>query len=138
MERARPAGLIGAGEGRRFAWTLAGGFAVLAAGGAWRGHSATAVLFGAVAAIALLAGLVAPRRLGPARRGWMVFGEALSKITSPIFFGAVYFVVLTPMGVLRRTFGHSPLARSGNAASYWHRRDARSPEEARQSLERLF
>ena len=138
MERTNSAGLISASEGRRFAWTLCSGFAVLAAASVWRGHHDAGLVFGALTAISFTAGAAAPRRLGPVKRGWMAFGEALSTLTSPVFFAAVYFVVLTPMGVLRRTFGRSPLARASHATTYWHRREARTPEDARRSLEHLF
>jgi hypothetical protein len=39
----------------------------------------------------------------------MKLAHALSKVTTPIFMGIVYFVVLTPIGFIRRSFGGNPL-----------------------------
>jgi hypothetical protein len=124
--------------GRNFAWTLALGFAVLATIGFWRGRRRTALLFAALASIALLAGLLVPTRLGAVERAWLRFGEALSRVTSPIFFSLLYLLVLTPVGVLRRNFGRSPLARSRQAESFWIKRPSISRDDARASLEHLF
>ena len=39
----------------------------------------------------------------------MALAHAISKVTTPIVMGVMYFVVLTPVGVLRRGFGGNPL-----------------------------
>lgn len=124
--------------GRKFAWTLAGGFALLAAIGFWRGRRRTATLLATLAAIAFLAGLIVPTRLGPVERAWLRIGEALSRVTSPIFFSLLYLLVLTPVAVLRRNFGRSPLARSRQSETFWIKRPAISRDDARASLEHLF
>ncbi len=69
-------------------------------------------------------GLVAPGRLGPVYRAWMALAVAISKVTTPIAMGVVYFLVLMPTGVLARLFGHQPLARPRGTATYWHSRPA--------------
>lgn len=130
--------MIAPAQGRRFAWTLAAGFAVLAALGLWRGRVRTAELFVAIASLAFVAGALFPARLGPVERAWTLFGESLSRVTSPIFFSILYLIVLTPVGVLRRTLARSPLARSRDAKTFWIERPVVSPEAARASLEHLF
>ncbi|HEY4217536.1 MAG TPA: hypothetical protein VGM67_10390 [Gemmatimonadaceae bacterium] len=124
--------------GRRFAWTLACAFAALAAIGYWRGRVHSAEVFAVVAAVMLFAGAIIPTQLGPLKRAWRRFGEALSRITSPIFFAILYVIVLTPMGMLRRTLARSPLARTRSAQTFWVRRAVVSREDARRSLEHLF
>lgn len=125
-------------EGRRFGAEMAVGFAVIAALVWWRGHERAAAILGAVAAVAALAALVVPGRLGPVRSGWMALGHAIGRVMSPLFFGIIYFVILTPIGLARRTFGRSPLARDPAATSYWMQRAVRSPEQARRAMERYF
>lgn len=127
-----------AAEGRRFALTLAGGFVLLGALALWRGRQRIAVALFALAALALLAALLVPTRLGGVQRGWTALGLALSRVTTPIFYSVLYLVVMTPMGWIRRTVGHSPLARDPAAASYWIERDQPSEEERRSAMERQF
>lgn len=125
-------------EGRRFGLELAAGFAVVAAIAWWRSHEQVAQGLAAVAALAALAALAVPRLLGPVRTAWMAFGHALGRVVSPVFFGAVYYLIVTPTGIARRTFGRSPLARDRAAGTYWIARAPRTPEAARASMERYF
>ena len=39
-----------------------------------------------------LAALVVPTHLGPVQRAWMGLAHAISKVTTPIFMGVVFFV----------------------------------------------
>jgi hypothetical protein len=55
--------------------------------------------------------LTAPLSLRPVYRVWMRFGLVLSRITTPVILGIVFFVVLTPMGWLRRAFGGDAMTR---------------------------
>ena len=126
------------GEGRKFAFTLAAGFAAIAALLAWRDQAMPAKVLSGFAVAAALAGMIAPTRLGPVSRAWMTFGQALSRITSPVFFTLIYMVVVAPIGLLRRTFGKSPLARDRDASTYWIRREPLDAAAKRSSLERQF
>jgi hypothetical protein len=56
-------------------------------------------------------GLVAPESLRPVYRGWMKFGLMLSRITTPIIMGLVFYLVVTPFGLVRRVFGKDAMAR---------------------------
>jgi len=85
-----------------------------------------------------MAGALIPARLGPLERAWTRFGEMLSRVTSPIIFALLYLIVLTPVGVLRRTLANSPLARARSARTFWVRRPIVSRDEARAALEHLF
>src|SRR6266496_4909377 len=108
-----------ASEGRRFAWTLAGAFAVLS-GIAWsRARERVSLVLAALAAIFFLAGLIAPTRLGPVERAWMAVARALSRVTTPLFMGIVYFVVLTPIGLFRRAVTKHTLSPSRSAKTFW-------------------
>jgi hypothetical protein len=68
----------------------------------------------------------------------MKLAHALSRITTPIFMGIVYFVVLTPAGLIRRTFGRNPLVHAAENGSYWEARPTREHEAQRRRMERQF
>ena len=68
MAQGSPARLS-APEGRKFAFTLAAAFGVLAAVLWWRERQTVSTVFGAVAVAFALAGLVLPGHLGPVYRG---------------------------------------------------------------------
>jgi hypothetical protein len=125
-------------DGRRFALTVAAAFALIAAFTLWRNRDLLAAVTGTIAAILLVAGVTAPARLGPVERGWMRFAGLISRVTTPVFMGIVYFLVLTPAGVIRRTVGHDPLDRPLDNDSYWVKRTTRDREVSRRRMERQF
>ncbi len=85
-----------------------------------------------------VAGLAVPARLQPVERAWMGLAHLLSKVTTPIFMGIVYFVVLTPIAIVRRMAGGNPMTHKLEADSYWAKREPLEPEAARQRMERQF
>jgi hypothetical protein len=109
-------------EGRKFGLLVGGAFLLLAAI-LWRGsHGALAWIAGLVGAGLVLGGGLAPSRLGPVYRAWMAVALAISKVTTPIFMGIIYFLVITPAGFLTRVVGHRPLVRRRNADTFWKSR----------------
>jgi hypothetical protein len=120
------------GELRRFGLLVGGTFLAVALVLAWRagGLGASAVVAGATGTALLLPGLVAPRVLSGPYRAWMGAGALVSRVTSPVVMSALYLVVITPVGVARRTFGDSPLRRRRHR-SYWK---ARAPGSTERSL----
>jgi hypothetical protein len=49
----------------------------------------------------------------------MKFGLLMSKVTTPVIMGIVFFLVITPIGVMRCRFGKDSLVRRfDNSASY--------------------
>lgn len=134
MARSVPARLTAA-AGRKFAFTVGTAMLVLAGVVAWRGRRPVALALGAVGVLLLLAGIVAPTRLGPVERAWYALAAAISKVTTPIIMGVLYFGVLTPAGLVARLFGYNALVRARTPTSAWMRR----PDgERRGDLERQF
>ena len=122
-------------QGRKFGLTVGTAFLVLGALVYWRGrHTATTVLV-AMGGLLVLAAVCLPSRLGPIERVWMRMAVAISKVTAPVFMGVVYFVVITPTGLLRRLMGKNTLARERKSSSYWVTRDA---DDRRGDLQRQF
>jgi len=65
-----------------------------------------------LAAVFAACGLIAPMALRPVYRIWMRFGLILSKVTTPILMGLVFFLVITPTGLIRRLFSDDPMDRN--------------------------
>ena len=110
-------------EGRKFGFTV--GIALLALGALlmWRGRETAALVVLSVGGLLVLAGLAIPGQLGPVQRVWMAVAHAISKVTTPLFMSVVYLIVLTPSGLLRRTFGRNPLRHESSQGGYWKRVD---------------
>ncbi len=108
-----------AAEGRKFGLTV--GIAFLVLGGLvwWRDHLLLARIFGVLGGALVLAGLVLPTYLGPVQRGWMGLAHAISKVTTPIVMGIVYFGVMTPLGWVVRLFGLRPLLHPAKDGGFW-------------------
>jgi hypothetical protein len=68
----------------------------------------------------------------------MGLARAISKVTTPIFMGIVYFVVLTPTGLLRRGLAKKTLSPARSAKTFWVDRKPMEPEAARRRMERQF
>jgi hypothetical protein len=50
----------------------------------------------------------------------MLLAEGLSFVMTRIILGIVFFLIITPIGVVKRLSGWDPLdRRSGSRASYW-------------------
>ena len=77
----------------------------------------------------LIVAFVAPRVLRPLNRLWMRFGLVLHKIVNPLVLGMMFFVVVTPVGLLMRVFGKDPLRLrfDAEAETYWIVRDPPGP-----------
>lgn len=82
-----------------------------------------------VAGLILLVALAVPDLLAPLNRLWMRFGMLLHHIVSPLVLGLMFFVVVTPMGVLMRLLGKDPLRlkRDAAASTYWVARTPPGP-----------
>jgi hypothetical protein len=65
----------------------------------------------ALGVVLILAALVLPRSLGPVYRVWIALGNALNWINTRIILGAIFYGLVTPMGVAMRLLGHDPLRR---------------------------
>ena len=124
-------------EGRKFGFTVGAALAVLAAIAWWRGHHTTAPILGTAGGLLLAAGLLVPTYLGPVQRGWTALSHGISRVTTPVFLGVVYFGVITPTGWAMRLMGRGTLgSRGGQGKSYWVARD---PElRSRRDMERQF
>ena len=78
-----------------------------------------------IALIFLFLGLSKPSVLKPLNTAWIKLGEILGKIIAPIVMLLVFFVVITPIGLMLRLFGKDILGLkfSEKVKTYWITRD---------------
>lgn len=90
----------------------------------WRDRTVPSAIAGSIGAFLLVGGFVRPVALGPVYRRWMALALLISKVTTPILMSVVYFLVLTPTGILMRVFGRNPIVHTADEHdSYWVRRE---------------
>ena len=65
-----------------------------------------------VGIVFLLWGTLLPLTLRPVYYIWMRFGLIMSKITTPLILGILFYLVLTPVGVVMRIFKNDPMSRN--------------------------
>ena len=126
---------MSAAAGRKFAFTVGAAFLVLGAIVWWRGSETVAIALTALGALLGVLGVSVPDRLGPLERAWMDLAHLISKVTTPIFMGVVFFLVITPIALLMRLFGKAPMRPRHGSATYWVARD---PSATRGDLTRQF
>jgi hypothetical protein len=106
---------------REFGLIVGGVFVLLSVWWSYRGKfvNASHILL-PLGALLILFGLLWPRALVWPNRAWMLLAEGLSFVTTRIILGIVFFLVITPIGVLKRLSGWDPLdRRSERRLSYW-------------------
>ena len=59
----------------------------------------------------IFAGVVIPRRLVLLYRAWMGIGHILAWVNTRIILGIVFYGIVTPIGVIRRSMGKDPMDR---------------------------
>ena len=84
----------------------------------------------AAAAVLVVSALGVPAALSPVYRAWMAVGSALGWINTRILLGAVFFLVVTPIGAVMRLTGRDPLRRKFEPRGGTYRiPSARTPRE---------
>jgi hypothetical protein len=110
---------------------LVGGVLALLAGWWWIRGSGNYVFFLAPALPLIVLGLVWPASLKWIYLGWMAVGLALGLVVSTLLLIVVFYLVVTPMGVLARCMGKDFLTRrmDPSARTYWipHQRSGSRP-----------
>ncbi|MDJ0949901.1 MAG: SxtJ family membrane protein [Alphaproteobacteria bacterium] len=91
-----------------------------------------------IAAAFAIAAFAMPRLLAPLNRQWTRLGLVLHKIVNPIVMGFLFYVVVTPIGLLMRVLGKNPLKLEFDRAarSYWVER--RPPGPAPETMKNQF
>lgn len=132
---------VKAGSERSFGLVFAGVFIIIAL---WPllssfGQSGSVRIWALiVAAFFATCALILPRALAPLNKLWFGFGMLLHKIVNPLVMGLLFFVTVTPIGLLMRALGKTPLELGfdKSAESYWIPRTPPGP--APDTMKRQF
>lgn len=114
---------------RSFGLTL--GIPVLLVAGLmlWRQRLVWAVALVAVGALPVLLALAAPALLRPLNRLWTRVGLLLHAIVTPLVMALLFYLTVTPVGLVMRLLGKDParLKFDRAAATYWIARQPPGP-----------
>jgi len=112
-------------------------FAAVALWPLWTGGAVRGWALIVAAAIAVVA-LAIPRALEPLNRAWHGLGVALHRVVSPLVMGLLFFLTVTPTGLIMRLFGKDTLRLrfDPGAKSYWIER--RPPGPAPDTMRQQF
>lgn len=73
-----------------------------------------------ISLIFLILGLLNSKILNPLNKIWFKFGILIGKIVSPVIMGIIFFLVVTPTGLLMKLLGKDLLSLKFNKKkSYW-------------------
>ena len=119
---------IAGGSDRGFGFVFAGFFAILAIYSYWTDGSNYLIFLGVSAAFLAVA-VTMPRVLAPLNRLWTRFGILLAKIVNPVVMAGVFFIAVTPIGLLMRLAGKDllRLRYDSTAETYWIMRTPPGP-----------
>jgi len=83
------------------------------------------IWFFLAALVFLVLGLINSKLLNPLNRLWFKFGMLLGAIIAPVVMGIVFFLVVTPTGLIMKILGKDLLGKKfkKNNKSYWIKRD---------------
>lgn len=87
-------------------------------------------------AVLVFWGLIAPMSLNRVYKGWMRFGLFMSKITTPIIMGSVFFLMITPIALIIKILGKDAMKRELTESEDTYR--VVSVKTARERLERPY
>ena len=77
-----------------------------------------------ISGIFLILGLINSKLLLPLNKIWFKFGILLGNFVAPIVMGIVYFMVVTPTGLIMRLLGKDLLnLKKSNKDTYWIEKD---------------
>ena len=77
-----------------------------------------------ISLIFLILGLINSKFLSPLNKAWFKFGLILGSVIAPIVMGIVFFLVVTPTGLIMKALGKDILALKRNKNNtYWLEKD---------------
>jgi hypothetical protein len=106
---------------RDFGLIVGGVFSLLGLWWLYRGKfPAATYIFESVGWTLIFLGLLVPRLLVTPRKIWMKLAEGMAFVSSRIILAIIFFLVLTPIGLVKRALGWDPLhRRAGTSDSFW-------------------
>lgn len=120
------------------AWGMSMGSVAILIAFVFRTQLWAALFLSLLAAILIVTALSRPSLMSQWNRRWMKLGNAMAALTNPIFLGALFFIVVSPLGLVRRLVRGATLGLKfdRSLSSYWILREAQdiSPESLRRQF----
>ena len=91
-----------------------------------------------LAALCVLVALLAPAALSPLNRAWTALGRLLQRLVSPVILALLFYLVVTPIGLLMRCLGKTPLRLGLDPAARTYWIDRRPPGPAPETMKNQF
>ena len=124
-------------ELRNFAITICAALSIIGGIVLWQKGDAGFV-FIAVGLLFIVLGLISPKLLTPIYKVWMAFSHIMGFIMNHLILALMYYIVFTPIGLIRRMIKKDPLHISLNQAkeTYWIKRT--DEEFSKEKYEKMF
>jgi hypothetical protein len=132
------AGAVTDARARKSALLVAAVLLAVAAWNLYRGRTTVVLVFGALGAALVVAGLLVPPAARAFHVAWMRLAVALGHVNSRVLLTLMYYGVFTPYGVVSRLVGRDPLRRRGKSAGESHWVERKRTRQTREGFERLF
>jgi saxitoxin biosynthesis operon SxtJ-like protein len=131
--RSRPGGV---NRERSFGLSVGGVLIVIAALLAWRGRVTRAEIVGVIGVVLVVGGAFAPKLLKWPSDLWWAFAMALGWVNARVLLSVLFFLILSPLGLLWRLTGRDPLSLRRSSYPGW----TPYPERLRrrEHFERMF
>ena len=124
-------------QARKTALIVSGVLLLLAAWNYHRGRLNVVAVLGIAGLALLLTGLFVPALARRFHVAWMKLAGILGYINSRVLLFLLFYLAITPYGLISRLFGRDPLNRRGaGKASYWIPR--KTSKQTREQFERSF
>lgn len=123
-------------ELRRFGFVMAVVLGAIAAFILWKADwvmTTASTTLGIVAILFGLASVVAPSSLRPVYYAWMTIAIVLGFVMTRVILSVVFYLLLTPIGLLLRILGKDPLTKGPDASqdTYWIVKEYRTRDASR-------
>jgi hypothetical protein len=106
---------------RNFGYLIASFFLILAIYVFFKsGSSILIVLFFLSSLFFLGLSIAKPHLLSSLNKAWFLLGQFLGRVMSPIVLGVIFFLLITPLGLIANLFGRDELRlRRKSCSTYW-------------------
>lgn len=123
-------------QARKSTLVVAGVLTAIAAWQVYRARPTAALVLGGLVGVLLVCAAI-PVAATFFNKWWMRLAGVLGYVNSRIILSALFFLIMTPVGLIVRLVGHDPLTRRhAKKASYWHRRA--NTRQSHEGYERSF
>lgn len=124
-------------QARKTSLIVAGVLLLLAAWNFYRGRMTVVYVLGGIGCALLIIALLLPPVARAFHTLWMRLASILGYVNSRVLLTLLYYLFMTPYGLISRIMGRDPLDRRGPAReTYWIERE--QTRQTREKFERIF